>query len=91
MGNAAALKAWQALANAERVVAIELLAAVQAVEFHLQLEPGAGGRAACRLIRGLAPRLLEDRSLAREIERVAEAVRSGELVAGVEAAVGTLM
>src|SRR5207247_6750627 len=32
MGNAAGVKAWQVLANAERVLAIELLASVQAVE-----------------------------------------------------------
>ena len=42
MGNAAGLKAWQVLANAERVLAIELLAGAQAVEFLAPLEPGAG-------------------------------------------------
>src|SRR5439155_17662750 len=44
MGNASGLKAWQVLANAERVLAIELLAGAQAVEFHAPLEPGIGGR-----------------------------------------------
>ena len=46
MGNAAGLKAWQVLANAERALAIELLAGAQAVEFLAPLEPGrrrAGG------------------------------------------------
>jgi hypothetical protein len=33
---------------------------------------------------------LEDRPLAPDIERVAEAIRGGELVAAVEAEVGTL-
>ena len=42
MGNASGLKAWQVLANAERVLAIELLAGAQAVEFHAPLEPGVG-------------------------------------------------
>ena len=42
MGNAAGLKAWQVLANAEWALAIELLAGVQAVEFLAPLEPGAG-------------------------------------------------
>ena len=46
MGNAAGLKAWQVLANAERALAIELLAGAQAVEFLAPLEPGAGVRAA---------------------------------------------
>ncbi len=42
MGNAAGLKAWQVVANAERVLAIELLAGAQAVEFLAPLEPGDG-------------------------------------------------
>ena len=42
MGNAAGLKAWQVLANAERALAIELLAGAQAVEFLAPLEPGVG-------------------------------------------------
>src|SRR5437016_7210096 len=46
MGNAAGLKAWQVIANAERALAIELLAGTQAVEFLAPLEPGAGVRAA---------------------------------------------
>ena len=44
MGNAAGLKAWQVLANAERALAIELLAGAQGVEFLAPLEPG---RRAC--------------------------------------------
>ena len=42
MGNAAGLKALQVLANAERALAIELLAGAQAIEFLAPLEPGAG-------------------------------------------------
>ena len=41
MGNAAGLKAWQVIENAEHALAIELLAASQAVEFLAPLEPGA--------------------------------------------------
>ena len=40
MGNAAGLKALQVVANAERALAIELLAGAQAVEFLAPLEPG---------------------------------------------------
>src|SRR5918911_894990 len=46
MGNAAGLKAWQVLANAERALAVELLAGAQAVEFHAPLEPGVGAAVA---------------------------------------------
>jgi histidine ammonia-lyase len=90
MGNAAALKAWQVLANAERALAIELLAGAQAVEFLAPLEPGVGVRATRAFVRTLSPRLAEDRSLGSEIEAVAAAIRSGALVATVESEVGEL-
>jgi histidine ammonia-lyase len=90
MGNASALKAWQVLENAEHALAIELLAAAQAVEFLAPLEPGVGGRAAHRFVRSLSATVTDDRALAPDIERVADAVRSGELVAAVEDEVGPL-
>src|SRR5207237_1494540 len=64
MGNASGLKAWQVLANAERVLAIELLAGAQAIEFLAPLEPGIGARAARNAVRALSPRLSDGRSLA---------------------------
>ena len=88
MGNASGLKAWQVLANSERALAIEFLAGAQGVEFLAPLEPGAGVAAARVFVRELSPRLLEDRSLSREIELVASAVRDGSLVAAVEAETG---
>jgi histidine ammonia-lyase len=90
MGNASGLKAWQVLANAERAVAIELLAGAQAVEFLAPLAPGDGGRATHDFVRGLSPRLRDDRPLTRDIEAVAEAIREGSLLDAVEAEVGTL-
>ncbi len=90
MGNAAGLKCLQVLANAERALAIELLAGAQGVEFLAPLEPGAGVRAAHRLIRSLSPTLLEDRQLSGDIEAVADAVRRGDLSAAVELEVGAL-
>ncbi|HSX22981.1 MAG TPA: histidine ammonia-lyase, partial [Gaiellaceae bacterium] len=53
MGNAAGLKGWQVLANCESVLAIELLAGAQAVEFHAPLEPGPGVRAVHAAVREL--------------------------------------
>ena len=90
MGNAAGLKAWQVVGNAERAVAIELLAGAQAVEFLAPLEPGAGVSATRRFVRTLSPRLADDRPLSGEIEAVAAAIRDGSLVAAVEAEVGEL-
>jgi histidine ammonia-lyase len=90
MGNASALTCWQVLANSERALAIELLAGAQGVEFLAPLEPATGTRAAHDLVRSLSPTVLEDRPLAPDIERVAEAIRSGELVRAVEAEIGAL-
>ena len=90
MGNAAGLKAWQVLSNTERALAIELLAGAQGVEFLAPLEPGAGVRATHAFVRSLSPRLGDDRSLAADIESVAEAIRDGSLIAAVEAEVGEL-
>ena len=91
MGNAAGLKAWQVLANCERVLAIELLAAAQGVEFLAPLEPGAGVRATRAFVRTVSPRLREDRPLAAEIEAMAEAIRAGSIVEAVEAELGELL
>jgi histidine ammonia-lyase len=85
MGNASGLKAWQVLANAESVVAIELLSGAQAVEFHAPLEPGIGPRAAREFVRSISPRLRDDRPLADDIEAVAAAIRDGSALAAIEA------
>jgi histidine ammonia-lyase len=90
MGNAAALKCWTVLANVERALAIELLAATQGVEFLAPLEPGHGALAAHDFVRTLSAPLFDDRVLAGDIEAVAEAIRSGELTAAVEREVGEL-
>jgi histidine ammonia-lyase len=90
MGNAAGLKAWQVLANAEQAVAIELLAGAQAVEFLAPLAPGRGSDAARAFVRTLSPRLAEDRPLSGEIEAIAASIRDGSLVTAVEAEVGEL-
>jgi histidine ammonia-lyase len=90
MGNAAALKLWQVLANSERALAIELLAGAQGVEFLAPLEPGLGTRAAHAQVRSLSPTVHEDRPLTPDIELVAAAIRSGVIVAAVEDEIGEL-
>jgi histidine ammonia-lyase len=90
MGNAGALKAWQVLANAEHVLAIELLSGAQGVEFLAPLEPGSGARAAHAFVRSLSPRLREDRPLAGDIDALAATIREGMLLESVEAEVGEL-
>jgi histidine ammonia-lyase len=72
------------------VLAIELLAGTQAVEFLAPLRPGAGVRAAHDFVRGVSPRLRDDRPLTRDIELVAGSIRDGSLLDAVEAEVGPL-
>jgi histidine ammonia-lyase len=90
MGNAAGLKALQVVANAERALAIELLAGAQGIEFLAPLEPGPGVRATHDAVRKLSERLRDDRSLAGDIERVADAIRDGSILAAAEAEIGEL-
>ena len=90
MGNASGLKAWQVIANAERALAIELLAGAQGVEFLAPLQPGQGVAATRAHVRTLSQRLEDDRPLAEDIEDVATAIRDGSLLAAVEADVGEL-
>lgn len=88
MGNGSGLKALQVVANVERVLAIELLAGAQAVEFLAPLEPGIGVRAARAAVRTMSERVREDRPLSADIERVAAAIRDGRVGAAVAAQVG---
>jgi histidine ammonia-lyase len=82
MGMAAAWKAQRILANAQRVVAAELLCAAQGLEFLKPLAPGRGVGELYRRLRGLrpaVPRLGADRPPAPDLERLTRAVALGEL------------
>ena len=82
MGMAAAFKASRILLNAQRVVAAELLCAAQGLEFLKPLKPGQGVAALYGRIRSLDPPitpLTADRPPAPDLERLALAVRAGDL------------
>jgi len=78
MGMTAATKLRSVVTNAEYVLAIELLAAAEGLEYRTPLKPGRGVRRAYELVRAHAPRLTRDRALSPDIERLAAAVREGE-------------
>jgi len=78
MGMTAAVKLRRVVERVERVVAIELLASAEALEYRAPLQPGRGARRAYETLRSHAPRLTRDRSLAPDIERVTQALRRGE-------------
>ena len=79
MGMAAARKARRAVQNLEFVVALEFLAAAQAIEFHRPLKSGPAIEQALSLIRDRVVRLEEDRSLTGDIDAIAGLVRNGAL------------
>ncbi|MGA2695370.1 MAG: histidine ammonia-lyase [Terriglobales bacterium] len=90
MGTIAARQAGMILENAKTVIAIELLNAAQALEFHKPLEPGPGAKAAWRTIRERVPFADTDRIMTGDLAAVKELMASGKLRGNVEKAVGSL-
>ena len=90
MGTIAARKAAQVVRHAQQVIGVELVCAGQALEFHRPAVAGVGTRAAYESVRRVVPPLAADRVLAADLAAGYELVRSGELLAAVEAAVGRL-
>lgn len=85
-----ARKAWQIVNNTEKIIAVELLCAVQALDFVKGWHPGKGTRAAYDVIRQEVPKLKSDRIIQKDINKVIELVRTGQILKAVEAAVGKL-
>jgi histidine ammonia-lyase len=90
MGWDAGLKAQRAVANAETVVAIEALAAAQALDLRAPLTPSAAASAVRAAIRERVPFMPADRFLAPDIEAARELAASGALERAAAAAVGEL-
>ncbi len=90
MAPAAARKARAVVTNATRVLACEVLCAAQGIEFHRPLTAGRGAEAAYRHVRQHVRPLGRDRTLHRDLEAVERLIRSGSLLAEVEAACGAL-
>lgn len=79
MGTVAAVQARRAATNAQTIVAIELLCAAQAVDFHAPLRPGAGTGAVWGAIRSEVPHRTSDTEMAPDIESVRRLVADGTL------------
>jgi histidine ammonia-lyase len=77
MGMTAATKLRTIVENAEYMVAIELLAAAEALHYREPFEPGPQIRRVVEVVRSIAPPLEEDRPLAGDIEATAAAIRQG--------------
>jgi histidine ammonia-lyase len=90
MGVTAARKARAIVTNVERVLAIELLCAAQAREFHPEFQAGTGAQAVQEVVRTRVPPLEQDRYLHPDLVAAHELIVSGELLRAVEGAVGAL-
>lgn len=78
MGMTGALKLRQVVENVERIVAIELMCAAQAVEFRRPLKSSPALEGAHSAVRQIVPRLEQDRVLGGDVEALAAAVREGK-------------
>ncbi len=90
MGMHGAVKAKEALKNVEIVLGIELLCAAQGVDLRRPLTAGPGVEAMHALVRRSIAPMMRDRVLHPDIEAATQLVRSGDLLAAVEGAVGPL-
>lgn len=77
MGWGAGRKLAQIIDNTRRVLAVELMCAVQGLDYRSPLRPAPGTAAVASLIREHVPPLEQDRSLSGEIELVAGLIEDG--------------
>jgi histidine ammonia-lyase len=82
MGPIAGMKALRVVANLRRVLAIELLAGVQALDLMQPHRPSARLAEAHAAIRELVPPLDGDRNLSDDIELIAEMIHEQEIHCG---------
>ncbi|MFA4820408.1 MAG: histidine ammonia-lyase [Candidatus Aenigmatarchaeota archaeon] len=89
MGTNTAIKTRKIINNTSYVIAIELLAAAQALDLRGGT-PGRGVKAAYDLIRKYVKFLDKDRPLYPDIEAIAKLIREGEILKAVEKEIGEL-
>lgn len=90
MGTISARKAVEIVNNVNYIIAIELLCACQALEYHRPLKSGKGVESAYTFIREHVKSLKRDRALYKDVERVAGLIKNALLVDRVERAIGKL-
>jgi histidine ammonia-lyase len=85
MATFAARRLQPMLRNTAHIVAIELLAAAQGIEFLKPLKSAPALEGVLRLVRSVSPAMMQDRSLARDIEAVHHLVVAGDIGHATEA------
>jgi histidine ammonia-lyase len=79
MGMTAALKLKQVVANTLNVLAIEAMAAAQALDFLAPLKTGKRGQAAHAAIRSVSPIMAKDRVMSEDFAKIAHVISAGRL------------
>lgn len=90
MAMTTAVKTKEILKNSNAIIAVELMAAAQALDFRKPLKPGEGTQVALDTVRKHVRHLEEDRPLYPDIINLSEVVKSGDVLSAVEAAIGNL-
>jgi histidine ammonia-lyase len=90
MGMTTAIKTRQILENANAVIAIELIAGAQAVDFRKPVKPSKTTQITYDIVRTYVKKLEEDRPLFDDINNLTAVVKSREILDEVEKAVGEL-
>jgi histidine ammonia-lyase len=79
MGMTAALKLRRIVDNARNVLAIEAMAAAQAIDLVAPLQTGQRGQRACKAIRAVSAKMEKDRVMYEDFARIAEVIASGKI------------
>ena len=79
MGMTAAMKLKRIVENARNAMAIEAMAAAQALDFVAPLKTGERGLAAHAAIRSVCPTMKKDRVMYQDFARIAELIASGKI------------
>ncbi len=90
MGTISARKGMEIVRNVENILAMELLCAIQGLEFLLPLQPGIGVKEAYQVVRERVPPIRSDRRFSEDIKRIKFLIESGELLRRVEKVTGRL-
>jgi histidine ammonia-lyase len=90
MATFAARRLQPMLANTAHIVAIELLAAAQGIEFLRPLASAPALEGVLRLVRSVSPAMMADRSLARDMEAMHHLVAAGDIARATESEIPEL-
>lgn len=90
MGTIAARKAKEILFNAQNVIAIELLAAAQAIDLSENKALGKGTKPAYDAVRAVVSKIEDDRVMYLDFNKIYDIIKSNEILEAVEKQVGAL-